>query len=40
VEVTRVVDLEKGVERTATPEETASGIVAHTLDEYTQRRAA
>jgi hypothetical protein len=40
VEVIRVVDLEKGVERRATPEEIASGITAQTLDEYTQRRAA
>jgi hypothetical protein len=40
VEVIRVVDLEKGVERRATPEEIADGIVAQTLDEYTKRRAA
>jgi hypothetical protein len=40
VEAIRVVDLEKGVERQATSEEIASGIIAQTLDEYTQRRAA
>jgi hypothetical protein len=40
VEVIRVVDLEKGVERQATPEERAAGIIAETLDEYTQKRAA
>jgi hypothetical protein len=39
-EVIRVVDLEKGVERPASPEEIAGGILAQTLDEYNQRRAA
>ncbi len=39
-EEVRVVDLERGVERQATPEEIAEGIVAATLDEYNQRKVA
>lgn len=39
-EVVRVVDLEKGVERQATPKEINEGIIAQTLDEYTQRKSA
>lgn len=39
-EEVRVVDLDRGVERPATPEEIADGVIAQTLDEYNQRKVA
>ena len=35
-----MVDLDRGVERLATPEEIAEGIVAQTLDEYNQKESS
>jgi hypothetical protein len=40
VEVIRVVDLEKGVERPATPEEIESGVYFKDYDDYIRKDAA
>ena len=40
VEENRVVDLERRIERLATPEETEHGVFYSSYDEYKQRRVA